>query len=82
MTWVKLAPTFAEDERWLEAVGDAMAVHVSSLGDADAQNGVSTSVTRGPGVGVQFWGLAGPERSLWDDFVREQIAQKKMATKK
>jgi hypothetical protein len=24
-------------------------------------------------VGVQFWGLAGPNRIAWDDFVRELI---------
>jgi hypothetical protein len=23
-----------------------------------------------PGVGLQFWGLSGPDRTAWDDFVR------------
>src|SRR3954465_14067891 len=33
----------------------AMAVHVVSDGEA-------------PGVGLQFWGLSGPDRTAWDDF--------------
>jgi hypothetical protein len=61
----------------------AMAVHVTTPADVAAANGHPDPVTaRGAGVGVQFWGLAGPERSLWDDFVREQIAQKKKSAKK
>jgi hypothetical protein len=43
----------------------AMAVHVvtasASTDEADA---------RVPGVGLQFWGLAGSDRTAWDDFVR------------
>jgi hypothetical protein len=36
----------------------AMAVHVGE--GADEQ-----------GVGLQFWGLSGPDRKAWDDFVRK-----------
>ena len=43
----------------------AMAVHVSATGDA--------SEGRSAGVGVQFWGLAGPDRLAWDEFVRDLI---------
>lgn len=42
----------------------AMAVHVvtaSSSTEGDA---------RIPGVGLQFWGLSGQDRTAWDDFVR------------
>lgn len=54
-------------QREIEA--HAMAIHVTMPGDG----------ARGSGVGVQFWGLAGPERALWDDFVRERIAARKTA---
>lgn len=56
-----------------EIEAHAMAVHVAS--SADASEG------RTAGVGVQFWGLAGPDRIAWDDFVRELIQQKRAAAK-
>ncbi len=63
-----------------EIEAHAMAVHVST--PADTARNESSTGARGPGVGVQFWGLAGPDRALWDDFVREQIAHEKKAAKK
>src|SRR4029078_9267659 len=41
----------------------AMAVHVVKPSPADEDALRS-------GVGLQFWGLAGPDRTAWDDFVR------------
>jgi hypothetical protein len=38
----------------------AMAVHVVRAADG----------ARPAGVGLQFWGLSGPDRAAWDDFVR------------
>jgi hypothetical protein len=52
----------------------AMAVHVSATGDA--------SEGRSAGVGVQFWGLAGPDRIAWDEFVRDLIQKKRAALRK
>lgn len=57
-----------------EIEAHAMAVHVSATNDA--------SEGRTAGVGVQFWGLAGPDRVAWDDFVRELIHAKRAAMKK
>jgi hypothetical protein len=57
-----------------EIEAHAMAVHVAAS-DAESDG-------RGPGVGVQFWGLAGPDRIAWDDFVRELIQLKRIAAKK
>jgi hypothetical protein len=54
-----------------EIEAHAMAVHVSD----DAGDG------RGAGVGVQFWGLAGPDRTAWDDFVRDLIQTRRAAAK-
>jgi hypothetical protein len=33
------------------------------------------------GVGLQFWGLAGPERTAWDDYVRALIDQRRALVK-
>ena len=49
----------------------AMAVHVSP---ADG--------TRGPGVGVQFWGLAGPGRLAWEGFIQGLLQTRRAAAKK
>lgn len=68
-----------------EIEAHAMAVHVATeedLNEAAAEGGPSIATTRGPGVGVQFWGLAGPDRVAWDDFVRDLIQKKRAATKK
>ena len=43
----------------------AMAVHVVKSSDVAAG-----ADRHEPGVGLQFWGLAGPDRTAWDDFVR------------
>jgi hypothetical protein len=59
-------------EREIEA--HAMAVHVATA-TSDASEGRA-------GVGVQFWGLAGPDRTAWDDFVRELIQLKRAAMKR
>jgi len=58
----------------------AMAVHVvssSSLADeaADGEH-------REPGVGLQFWGLSGPNRTAWDDFVRGLVHARRAVAKK
>ncbi|HVH40742.1 MAG TPA: PilZ domain-containing protein [Labilithrix sp.] len=55
-----------------EIEAHAMAIHVTS----DEIDG------RSPGVGVQFWGLAGPDRIAWDDFVRDLIQTKRAAAKR
>ena len=59
-------------QREIEA--HAMAVHISATNDV--------SEGRTAGVGVQFWGLAGPDRTAWDDFVRELIQMKRAAVKR
>ena len=51
----------------------AMVVHVVQVGDP-ADNA--------PGVGLQFWGLAGPDRNAWDDFVRGLVQSRRAAAKK
>jgi PilZ domain len=48
----------------------AMAVHVVTDGDE-----------RTAGVGLQFWGLAGPDRNAWDDFVRGLVQARRAAAK-
>lgn len=59
-------------DRELEA--HAMAVHVIQPGQgAEAHD---------PGVGLQFWGLAGPNRTAWDDFVRGLVQTRRAAAKK
>jgi hypothetical protein len=42
----------------------AMVVHVTPAAEGGP---------RGAGAGLQFWGLAGPDRIVWDEFVRERI---------
>lgn len=54
-----------------EIEAHAMAVHVSRRGGDDP---------RGTGVGVEFWGLAGPDK--WDDFVRELLQAQRALAKK
>jgi len=49
-----------------EIEAHAMVVHVSMSDDAMDDE-------RNVGVGVQFWGLAGPDRIAWDEFVRDLI---------
>jgi len=52
----------------------AMAVHVvADAGTAEDQ--------RIPGVGLQFWGLSGPNRTAWDDFVRGLVQARRAAAK-
>lgn len=34
------------------------------------------------GVGLQFWGLAGPDRMAWDDFVRDLGESRRASAKK
>lgn len=53
-----------------EIEAHAMAVHVAP-GSGD----------RGPGVGVQFWGLAGPDRAAWDGFIQELLQAKRVVAK-
>jgi len=48
----------------------AMAIHVIAPRD-DHQGG----------VGLQFWGLAGPDRQAWDDFIRTLIQARRAAAK-
>lgn len=52
----------------------AMAVHVVSGQPAAGQGD-----ERVPGVGLQFWGLAGPDRTAWDDFVRRLVHARRAA---
>lgn len=35
---------------------------------------VIEQVGRQPGIGLQFWGLAGSDQRAWDDFVRQVVA--------
>jgi hypothetical protein len=46
----------------------AMAVHVVTEGEA-------------AGVGLQFWGLSGPDRTAWDDFVRGLVQVRRASAK-
>lgn len=59
----------------------AMAVHVTTPDDANGSD-PQLEHMRGCGVGVQFWGLAGPDRKAWDDFVRDLIQKKRAVTKR
>jgi hypothetical protein len=47
----------------------AMAVHVV----LPAPEGTEPGPHHEPGVGLQFWGLSGQDRSAWDDFVRSLV---------
>jgi hypothetical protein len=42
---------------------------------------VGVSIDREPGIGLQFWGLAGPDRNAWDEFVRGLVQAKRNAVK-
>jgi hypothetical protein len=57
-----------------EIEAHAMVVHVCTTNDP--------SEGRSPGVGVQFWGLAGPEQTAWDDFVRDVFQARRAAAKR
>jgi hypothetical protein len=48
----------------------AMVVHIVTPGDPGEGS-------RGPGIGLQFWGLAGPDRNAWDVFVGERLRSRK-----
>jgi hypothetical protein len=54
----------------------AMAVHV-----VVATSSGSESDSHEPGVGLQFWGLSGPDRTAWDDFVRGLVQTRRAAAK-
>lgn len=58
----------------------AMAVHVVTAGERG--EGSDAHPAHEPGVGLQFWGLSGPDRTAWDDFVRELVAARRSAAKK
>ena len=55
----------------------AMAVHVV----AAIQDAASVEHHE-PGVGLQFWGLSGPDRTAWDDFVRGLVHARRGVAKK
>jgi hypothetical protein len=55
----------------------AMAVHVVT-----PHENVSSAENHEPGVGLQFWGLSGPDRTAWDDFVRGLVHVRRAAAKK
>ncbi|MDB5212098.1 MAG: hypothetical protein JWO86_25 [Myxococcaceae bacterium] len=55
----------------------AMAVHVVAPGHA-----ADAGEHHEPGVGLQFWGLSGPDRTAWDDFVRGLVHARRGAAKK
>lgn len=54
----------------------AMVVHVAS-----AQSQGDATDTNSGGVGLQFWGLSGPDRNAWDDFVRGLVQIRRSAAK-
>lgn len=56
-----------------EIEAHAMAVHVAAIGEPGEG--------RQAGVGVQFWGLAGPDRLAWDDFVSDLIQTRRAIAK-
>ena len=62
----------------------AMAVHVVVASDVpDAERAAGEGHERHePGVGLQFWGLSGPNRTAWDDFVRGLVHARRAAAKK
>lgn len=59
-------------QREIEA--HAMAIHVTTPSNEAEPHRA--------GVGVQFWGLAGPDRVAWDDFVRTLIQTRRDAAKR
>lgn len=58
----------------------AMAVHVVKA-EASGQ-GSTNGASHVPGVGLQFWGLSGPDRTAWDDFVGGLVQARRVAAKK
>lgn len=59
----------------------AMAVHVVAAGGGRKEKGVEGDHPE-PGVGLQFWGLSGPDRTAWDDFVRGLVHARRAVAKK
>ena len=59
----------------------AMAVHVVPVEPA-ANGDRAESGPHEPGVGLQFWGLSGPDRTAWDDFVRGLVHARRAVAKK
>jgi PilZ domain len=55
----------------------AMAVHLVSVGQTAPVGGEHV-----PGVGLQFWGLSGPDRTAWDDFVCGLVQARRGAAKR
>jgi hypothetical protein len=51
----------------------AMAVHVVAPSEGTEAHAA--------GVGLQFWGLAGPDRTAWDDFVTGLVQARRMKAK-
>lgn len=49
----------------------AMVVHVSG------ESAPSLEAARERGCGLQFWGLAGPDRNAWDEFIRYLMTHEK-----
>src|SRR4051794_29107386 len=47
----------------------AMAVHIVKADEAGEN--------KAAGVGLQFWGLSGPDRTAWDDFVPGLVQQRR-----
>lgn len=58
----------------------AMAVHVVKAGASG--EGSANDAAHVPGVGLQFWGLSGPDRTAWDDFVSGLVQARRAAAKK
>ncbi|HVJ89048.1 MAG TPA: PilZ domain-containing protein [Labilithrix sp.] len=56
-----------------EIEAHAMVVHISNPSEDDASP---------PAVGVQFWGLAGPDRTTWDAFVGELVQKARASAKR
>ncbi len=59
----------------------AMAVHVVAPVVA-AHDDRGDEEHHEPGVGLQFWGLSGPDRTAWDDFVRGLVHARRAVAKK
>ena len=55
----------------------AMAVHVVAANEVRPEGDHHE-----PGVGLQFWGLSGPDRTAWDDFVRGLVHARRAVAKK
>jgi hypothetical protein len=54
----------------------AMAVHLVSACQTTPGGGEHV-----PGVGLRFWGLSGPDRTAWDDFVYGLVQARRDAPK-